>query len=98
MMSFVLKEIETFLLENGWEKAYDSPPKQIISPYMGEYWVGCQTWERYDSFGFWELFISYREDGRYYCELWRGNGATKPEAVFSLRSVKAVLRRRGLAT
>lgn len=84
--SFMLKKIETFLAKNGWEKIYDKPPD------------GHQTWEKYEpDLGFWEMFIDYREDGRHCCELWCGNGATKPEAVFSLRSVRAVLRRRGLA-
>ena len=83
--SFVPIKIETFLTKNGWEKTYDKPP------------AGHQTWEKYEpDLGFWELFINYGEKHR--CELWRGNGATKPEAVFSLRSIRAVLRRRGLAT
>ncbi|WP_353928718.1 hypothetical protein [Desulfofundulus kuznetsovii] len=71
----------------------------MTSPYLGEYWTGCQAWEKYEfDRGYWELFISYEEDGKHRCELWRGSDATKPEAVFSLRSIRTVLMRRGLAT
>jgi hypothetical protein len=83
--SFVPEKTEKFLTENGWEIVYDRPPD------------GHQTWQKYHQ-GFWELLIYLMEDGRHHCELWCGSHAIKPEVVFSLRSIKAVLRRRGLAT
>lgn len=82
--SFVPEKVEKFLTENEWEKIYDKPPD------------GHQTWLKYDQ-GLWELII-YMEDGRHRCILWHGSDAIKPETVFSLRSIKAALRRRGLAT
>jgi hypothetical protein len=85
LQSFVPEKVEKFLTENGWEKVYDSPPD------------GHQAWQKYCQ-GFWELVIYSMEDGRHHCNLWHGSDAIKPEAVFSLRSIRAVLRRRGLVT
>lgn len=82
--AFVLEKVEKFLTENGWEKVYDRTPG------------GHQTWQKYHQ-GFWELVIYSMEDSRHHCNLWHGSNTIKPEAIFSLRSIRAVLRRRGLA-
>ncbi|SHJ15199.1 hypothetical protein [Desulfofundulus thermosubterraneus] len=84
-LPFVSERVEKFLTENGWEKVYERPPG------------GHQTWQEYHQ-GFWELLTYSMEDNRHNCNLWHGSDAIKPEAVFSLRSIRAVLRWRGLAT
>ena len=82
MKTFVLLKIEIFLRKNGWGKIWDHSPEIIISPYLDEYWVGSQRWQKYCS-GLWELDISYDENVNHQYTLWCGSDAMNPETTFS---------------
>lgn len=77
--------VDELLQANGWVKTWED--------------ARGQRWEKDSAVHFWpywKLVIDFAPGGDHRCTLYHGPGAGRPEASFSLRSLRPALRRRKL--